>query len=110
MTRERLIKVTSPSQLHVGAIVVMRPCPRCHEAHRYMLIRSGVHGPCESCGKQTQDWVRIPQTYHQSRQTHWCPCRAIADDRLFLVDVGDTRELSDEELAPKRTRRPEAIR
>jgi len=39
MTRERLVRVRDEGELGVGMIVVFKGCPRCPDAHRFMLLR-----------------------------------------------------------------------
>lgn len=102
--REKLIPVTSEDQLKAGLLVETRPCNCCRVPHRYMLLgREPEDTIClVACGF-CRGWRREPlPACAKGPGAMFCPARAIATGRLFIVDTG----LEDEKPAQVERPRP----
>lgn len=85
MTEEKLVKVTSESQLYSGAMVRLVKCRHCNGSHQWMLLKKDsprfwTPGPC---GRGPAKEMGLKLIAFEL---------AIADGRLFLVDVGLKQE------------------
>lgn len=84
--KEKLIPVTSESQLRPGLLVEV-VCTQCTGRHRDILLRKSEDPRrCSGCGWRRCGWD-IPTPRHGG-DSFLCVRYAIPDHRLFIVDTG----------------------
>lgn len=94
--KERLIPVTSESQLKPGAVCVVSPCSTCGVPHRYMMLsQQSAPTPCFICAAgECRGWDRAPRPKcaFVGGTGILCVRRMVSEGRLYIVDPFSEQE------------------
>lgn len=91
---EKLERVVAEEQLRPGLLVEIKQCSVCPRDHRHILLgKSRSDAVCAHCDRPVATHWAIPQPTHKGKGPFICTKALIPEGRLFIVDVGDTRDL-----------------